>query len=231
MFVCLFVVLARRHSKLAWGRCSTSSSFRPSSFGARPTGEILFFAALIIARDSNIFEAEVGEPYVPFLAQLDRKLQFVRDRAGGSPVPAVEAIQPELDRLRFKAAERIRDFLLDKIKALRKPNSNRAIQQKLLLKYKALFVFVQENHTPTARELVENYVALMKEYYFRNFQKYLVSTTKLMVRPFLLVSFRFAEFPSCGLRRSWATRTRCWPSRTRRSGRSSGSSARAPCRC
>lgn len=146
---------------------------------------------------SNIFEAEVGESYVAHLSALDRKLQFARGREG-QPVPAVEAILPELEKLRLKAAERVRDFLLDKIKALRKPNSNRAIQQKVLLKFKALFVFVQENHTPTARELVDTYVALMKDYYFRNFQKYIVSTTKLQVRParfsfsrlFLLISVK-----------------------------------------
>ena len=39
---------------------------------------------------------------------------------------------------------------------------------------------MQDNHPATARELIDNYVNIMKDHYFRHFQKYIASTMRLL---------------------------------------------------
>ena len=50
---------------------------------------------------SNIFEAELNESYASHLFALDHKLRYVREQESGR-VPAIDAVAPELDKLRLQ---------------------------------------------------------------------------------------------------------------------------------
>ncbi len=94
----------------------------------------------------------------------------------------METVQPELERLRSKASEKIRDFLMNEIRQLKKPNKNVNYQQKnQLLKFKNFNAFVIQHHPPTANEIYTNYVNIMASYYLQSFERYVSSVAKLQV--------------------------------------------------
>lgn len=70
----------------------------------------------------------MNEQYLQYLSMLSRKMAFVKERQGQT-IPAINSIVPELDRLRFKAVEKVRDFLLDKVRGLKKPKTNPTVLQ------------------------------------------------------------------------------------------------------
>lgn len=72
-----------------------------------------------------------------------------------------------------KAIERIRDYLVAQIKALRSPNINaQIIQQQRLVKYKDLFSFLARNHQTLSQEISQAYINTMRWYYLSNFVRY-----------------------------------------------------------
>jgi len=67
------------------------------------------------------------------IAELDGKLDFAASLPPNTL--SVEDIQLDLERLTTKAAAKIREYMLGKIFATRKPMSNPQLQQNALLKY------------------------------------------------------------------------------------------------
>lgn len=79
----------------------------------------------------------------------------------------------ETDWTPKKAIERIRDYLVSQIKALRSPNINaQIIQQRGLVKYKDLFSFLARNHQAMSQEISQAYINTMRWYYHSNFIRY-----------------------------------------------------------
>ncbi|CAI7810000.1 unnamed protein product [Closterium sp. NIES-53] len=94
----------------------------------------------------TVAEGEVGEGYMRALQALNRKLHFVAEEPSARSSAAMRDVQPELDRLRVKAVIKGREYLMQKIYALRKPKTNiHILQQNVLLKYKYLAVFLKEH--------------------------------------------------------------------------------------
>ena len=74
----------------------------------------------------------------------------------------------------IKALERIRDFFVSQIKALRSPNINaQNIQQRAFLAYKDLFVFMSKHHHKLAEEIIQAYSNTMRWYYLNKFTRYM----------------------------------------------------------
>ena len=142
---------------------------------------------------SKICNSDVDETYVQYLDALNRKITFISDKTGQN-VPAVNTIAPELERLKNKASEKIRDFLLEEIKILKKPKKNVNYHQKILLKYKNLNQFLVYHHPGTAAEIQENYVNIMNSYYQKSFSRYATSVLKLAVRRLSLSLLSFPTF-------------------------------------
>ncbi|KGM91513.1 uncharacterized protein PADG_12371 [Paracoccidioides brasiliensis Pb18] len=95
-------------------------------------------------------------------------------------VKAVEDLKPLLSDLKAKAIERVRDYLVAQIKAIRSPNMNaQVIQQKSLVKYKDLYAFLARNHPTLAEEIVQAYINTLKWYYLSNFTRYTQALEKL----------------------------------------------------
>lgn len=76
--------------------------------------------------------------------------------------------------------ERIRDYLVQQIKALRSPNVDaRVIQQRNFLPYKSLFAFLYKHHAQLAGQLAQAYSNTMRWYYASNFARYCQAMEKL----------------------------------------------------
>jgi len=136
---------------------------------------------LVISPDliKKITDGEINEFFIDHLQQIDTKMSYVVAQSG-KKIYALKEIGPELERLRIKATEKIREFFLKKIESLRTPNTNIAIiQQNVLLKYKELFWFLIERYSEAATEIKVNYVNTVSNYYSASFDKYVKVITKL----------------------------------------------------
>lgn len=73
----------------------------------------------------------------------------------------------------MQAIERIRDFIVAQIKALRSPNINaQIIQQQNFLKFRDLFTFLHKHHAKLAEEIALAYMNTMRWYYLNQFTRY-----------------------------------------------------------
>ena len=76
--------------------------------------------------------------------------------------------------------ERIRDFLVAQIKALRSPHINaQIIQQQNFLKFKDLYSFLHKHHPTLADEICLAYMNTMRWYYVNQFSRYVKSLEKI----------------------------------------------------
>ena len=79
-----------------------------------------------------------------------------------------------------QAIERIRDFLVSQIKALRSPNINaQIIQQRAFIAYKDLYFFLAKHHAQLADEIAQAYINTMRWYYLSHFTRYRLALEKI----------------------------------------------------
>ncbi|KAG0075022.1 Vacuolar protein sorting-associated protein 52 [Podila epicladia] len=127
----------------------------------------------------KIYDAEVDDSWLAAVADLNSKMHHAKSRQGRH-IRALKEIGPELERLRIKSVEKIREFLLTKIKSFRTPNTNvQIMQHSVLLKYKELNQFVMERHTDVAAEIRQTYSNTLRWYFSNQFEHYAVGLEKL----------------------------------------------------
>ncbi len=129
----------------------------------------------------TISEGPVDDNWIRALTELESRSTTISKKTSGS-VKAIEDVKPLLEDLNAKAVERIRDFIVAQIKALRSPNINaQIIQQQTLLKYKDLYSFLARHSSVLAEEIGQAYMNTMKWYYTSNFTRYQQALEKLSV--------------------------------------------------
>ena len=134
-----------------------------------------FVEKLIVSPElvTNICEAEVNESYLDFVLQLNEKVSFAKTDAAAATAAAGD-IAPELEKLRLKAVQKVKDFLLLKIGSLKVKKTNiQILQQNVLLKYARLYRFLVEHAPETAAEVKEVYTTTMSATYQRHIKGYL----------------------------------------------------------
>ena len=140
---------------------------------------------------------QIDEIWLKALAELQKRLKAIDARGNSSDnVKAVADIKPLLESLttkvhrhlqrtrwdanRLQAVERIRDYLVAQIKALRSPNINaQIIQQQNLVRFKDTYIFLVKNNATLAEEIGQAYVNTMRWYYLNNFTRYHEALNKL----------------------------------------------------
>lgn len=96
----------------------------------------------------------------------------------------MEDVKPQFELLKTRALIRIRDFLVERIRSLRVPNSNiQVIQQTSMLRYRYLFHFMLEHHSQLANEIKQAYMNTMKWYYSHHFERFKRALEKVKVDP------------------------------------------------
>ncbi len=71
---------------------------------------------------------------------------------------AVKELEPELNKLKNKACQKVRDFILDKINILKKPKTNITIIQKnVLIVYKVFTEFLKEHYIDVYVDICNQY--------------------------------------------------------------------------
>ncbi|KAM0557955.1 hypothetical protein ACHAPJ_005119 [Fusarium lateritium] len=131
---------------------------------------------------SKISEGHIDETWAKMLAELDRRSTLFKKKAETRPSNAAKDLEPILEKLTFKAIERIRDFIVAQIKALRSPHINaQIIQQQNFLRFKDLFTFLHNQHPKLANEIALAYMNTMRWYYLNQFTRYEKALGKIKI--------------------------------------------------
>ncbi|ORY86116.1 hypothetical protein BCR37DRAFT_376655 [Protomyces lactucae-debilis] len=126
----------------------------------------------------QILEAPVDKHYLKYIEQLESfSLHESKQSQIETSYPA-----SEVDSLSNVAVARIRDYFVNRIKALRVPQANvQIIQQSGLLKVRKLYDFVARQHTTLSDELMLAYCMTMRWYYNASFDRYQRALTKVPI--------------------------------------------------
>ncbi|KAH9908604.1 Sac2 family-domain-containing protein [Xylariomycetidae sp. FL2044] len=123
---------------------------------------------------STIAEGHIDESWVKTLGDIDKRAaSYKKSVANPEQSRGLQDLGPLLEKLVLKAVERIRDFLVAQVKALRSPHINaHIIQQQNFLKFKDLFLFLHRHHAALADEICQAYMNTMRWYYSNQFSRY-----------------------------------------------------------
>ncbi|GKT80216.1 vps52/sac2 family protein [Colletotrichum tofieldiae] len=130
---------------------------------------------------SKISEGHIDDTWVKMLAEVDKRAtSYKKNMASQGESKAWADLGPLLEKLTMKAVERIRDFIVAQIKALRSPHINaQIIQQQNFLKFKELYTFLHKHHSTLAEEISQAYMNTMRWYYANQFARYQKALEKL----------------------------------------------------
>ncbi|KAI1330848.1 Vps52-domain-containing protein [Xylariaceae sp. FL0255] len=146
--------------------------------GLAPAVEEISVSPIVV---SQISAGEIDEAWVKVLNEVDKRATAYKNSASDSGQnKALQDLGPLLEKLIQKAVERIRDFLVAQIKALRSPNINaQIIQQQKFLRFKDLFQFLYKHHSTLADEICLAYMNTMRWYYVNQFTRYETALKKI----------------------------------------------------
>ncbi|GLI77480.1 vacuolar protein sorting-associated protein 52 [Penicillium ochrochloron] len=133
----------------------------------------------------TIVEGPMDENWVRALNEIDARTTSIEAKASSSSgFKAIEDVRPLLVDVKNKAIERIRDYLVSQIRAMRSPNINsQIIQQQRLVKFKDLYTYLSNAHPDLAGQIAQAYINTMRWYYTSNFTRYLQALEKIKVYP------------------------------------------------
>ncbi|KAF2193292.1 Sac2 family protein [Zopfia rhizophila CBS 207.26] len=129
----------------------------------------------------KIAEGPMDEGFLKAILELEKRSKPINTKVKEQPdVKALGDIKPLIDDLTNKAIERIRDYVVAQIKAIRSPSINaQIIQQQAFLKYKDLFAFLAKHQPQLAQDISQAYVYTMRWYYLNHFTRYQKALEKL----------------------------------------------------
>jgi hypothetical protein len=129
----------------------------------------------------KIVEGAVDEHWLRALQELEKRSKALDNRLkDGKEIKAVQDVKPIIDDISTKAVERIRDYVVAQIRALRSPSINaQVIQQNNFLPYKEVYAFLALQQPVIAGEISQAYNNTMRWYYAHNFTRYRTALEKL----------------------------------------------------
>lgn len=131
----------------------------------------------------KIVEGVIDECWVRALAEVEKRSKALDGKTRGRRnIKGINDLRPLLENLVNKALERIRDFLVAQIKALRSPNINaQIIQQQHFVRYKDLYAFLHKHHPKLAEEIGQAYMNTMRWYFLNQFTRYKSALEKVKI--------------------------------------------------
>ncbi|KAH8681026.1 Sac2 family-domain-containing protein [Xylariales sp. PMI_506] len=146
--------------------------------GLGPVVEELSVSPVVV---SKIVDGHIDEQWVKVLGEVDKRATaYKKNLTTAQPSKALQDLGPLLEKLIQKAIERIRDFLVAQIKALRSPHINaQIIQQQNFLRFKEIYSFLYKHHAVLAEEICLAYRNTMRWYYHNQFIRYETALKKI----------------------------------------------------
>jgi hypothetical protein len=143
-----------------------------------PAVEDISISPAVVRR---IAEGPIDDGFLRALSELEKRSKTINAKAKEHPhLKALSDIQPPIANLTDKAIERIRDYIVAQIKAIRSPSINaQIIQQQAFLKYKDLYAFLAKHQPELAQQIAQAYIYTMRWYYLNHFTRYRAALEKL----------------------------------------------------
>jgi hypothetical protein len=142
-----------------------------------PIVEALIIPPMIVRQ---IADGEISLQWksaLKYIVQRQNELIALKNRGG--EVKAIKGAEGQLKLVVDKAIERIRDFIVTRIKSLRVAGINAQAIQKDLLNYRELYSFLSNANPSLAKDLLQAYINTMIWYYNGFFLRYYKSLEKL----------------------------------------------------
>ncbi|RAH49069.1 putative GARP complex subunit (Sac2) [Aspergillus brunneoviolaceus CBS 621.78] len=132
-----------------------------------------------------IAEGPIDENWVKALNEMESRSASIEAKVSGpNSTKSVEDVRPLLTDIKNKAVERIRDYLVSQIRALRSPNINAQIlQQQRLVKFKDLYSYISRAHPALTGQITQAYINTMRWYYFSHFTRYRQALESIKIYP------------------------------------------------
>lgn len=129
----------------------------------------------------KLTEGAVDEGWVKALEELERRSKAIEAKPNNDKdVKVAQDIKPMIEGVSTKAVERIRDYVVAQIKALRSPSINaQVIQQNAFLRYRNVYGFLTSREPQLAEEISQAYINTMTWYYTSHFARYKAALDKL----------------------------------------------------
>ncbi|KAI1090175.1 Vps52-domain-containing protein [Rostrohypoxylon terebratum] len=139
--------------------------------GLGPVVEEISVSPMVV---SKVADGHIDESWVKVVAEIDKRATAHKKNASSAQgSKGLQDLGPLLEKLVLKAIERIRDFFVSQIKALRSPHINaQIIQQQNFLKFRDLYSFLHKHHSALADEICQAYMNTMRWYYANQFTRY-----------------------------------------------------------
>lgn len=129
----------------------------------------------------KITTGAVDDAWIKALDELERRSRSIDAKVkDGIDIKAAQDVKPFIDEVSTKAVERIRDYVVSQIKALRSPSINaQVVQQNNFLRYKEVYAFLAKRQPSLGEEISQAYVNTMRWYYLSHFTRYKAALQKL----------------------------------------------------
>lgn len=143
-----------------------------------PHVETLAVAPTTIRR---IIDGPIDDTWIKALEDVEKRSKLLEAKAKtGSETKSASDLRPIVKDLKDRATERVRDYVVTQIKALRAPGVNaQLLQQNAFLRYKDAFAFLSRHQPQLGEEISQAYINTMRWYYLHNFTRYKNSLDKL----------------------------------------------------
>ncbi|KAK6021720.1 Vps52 / Sac2 family protein, partial [Ostertagia ostertagi] len=147
-------------------------------------GELSQFVDDIIVPQNMIkviMETDVNDrAFLEQLHELQHKINFIKAQES-KDARSVYDVLGVLESLKFKAIEKIREWILSKVYMFRKPLSNYQVPQHQLLKSRFFYEFLAANESNIAQEVQDEYVDTVSKMFFSYFKAYVTRLFKLLM--------------------------------------------------
>ncbi|KAK6030470.1 Vps52 / Sac2 family protein [Ostertagia ostertagi] len=132
-------------------------------------------------RQRVIMETDVNDrAFLEQLHELQHKINFIKAQES-KDARSVYDVLGVLESLKFKAIEKIREWILSKVYMFRKPLSNYQVPQHQLLKSRFFYEFLAANESNIAQEVQDEYVDTVSKMFFSYFKAYVTRLFKLLM--------------------------------------------------
>eukprot|EP01127_Copromyxa_protea_P021676 TRINITY_DN7531_c0_g1_i2.p1 TRINITY_DN7531_c0_g1~~TRINITY_DN7531_c0_g1_i2.p1 ORF type:complete len:297 (+),score=53.21 TRINITY_DN7531_c0_g1_i2:1-891(+) len=131
-----------------------------------------------------IVEGKIDESFLQHIEHLESIRKTIAGYlASGKAesMPSVNDMIPIIQMLQTKAVTRSRQFLLEKIQKISKPNTNIQILQQTLIKYSPLYSYVYHRTPSIGKQIMKYYVVSMLPIYHHYFSNYIQIMSNAMV--------------------------------------------------
>jgi hypothetical protein len=125
----------------------------------------------------KITSSEVDGSFLREISKVDAKLDYVSKQP--DDMPATAEAHAELQMIAAKAAARLREAMLQKIHAVRKPMSNLQVQQGTLVGFCDGFQFLSKHSKEIAAEIKTEYIETFSKVHWSYFKTYVGRLMKL----------------------------------------------------